>query len=409
MALLVLVGFTILSAPSVALPIWTSYHTPEHPASSRHSHYHPKRVSGDLDEKLEPWAPNGVPGHIDLMVTGPSNQTVASHIYNPYTAIQSIPSNPTPYKIAEIGYTRSILASNKDDSRLLNARPFGWGTKFWMLKSHDVDCYAGSPFAESYNTSNQTGGTEYPVTLRSPLEGGEHDMIAYCATYDPNPRGSGMTLGAAPCGTISCAPLPQTQDPVFPNTPRNPDGTFAPKFFTTRPCNYLDPNCHVSQIFLYNPATGAVRPMYHTRGMDGVNRTWISSGQLNSNLRRDGPEPLLKRVQMVFRQGDMRVLPGWPEPDPALVVADPAFDVRNVSRSFTSNAPVVGHGPVMPTGYATAGPMTVAGAGSPTSTGTSSSTFSSLAVALAPQSTSAVIAYPVWFARPAATLGLNEP
>ncbi|KAG9087110.1 hypothetical protein FS749_003162 [Ceratobasidium sp. UAMH 11750] len=276
-----------------------------------------------------------------------------------------------------------------------------------MLKSHDVDCYAGSEFASSYNASSQTGGTEYPVTLRSPLWGDEHDeLIAYCATYDPNPRGSGMRLGAAPCGTISCAPLPLAQGSSFPDVSRNPDGTFAPKFFTTRPCNYLDPNCHVSQIFLYNAESGAVRPMYHTRGMDGANHTWISSEQFNSNIRRDASEPLLKRVEMVFRQGDMRVLHGWPEPDPALVVVDPAFDVRNISRS---NDPVVGHGPVMPISSATAAQGSVTGAGSPASTGIPSSTMSTLTVALAAQSTSAVVAYPVWFARPTATLGLEEP
>ncbi|KAG9082274.1 hypothetical protein FRC06_005145 [Ceratobasidium sp. 370] len=338
---------------------------------------------------------------------------MTTHTFSPYTTFQSIPSNPTPYKIAEIGYTRPILALGSIpnvDSYLLNARPFGWGTKFWMLKSHDVDCYAGSQFASSYNASGQTGGTEYPVTLRSPLPGDGHDeTITYCATYDPNPRGSAMTLGAAPCGTISCAPLPQVEDSAFPSISRNPDGTFAPKFFTTRPCNYLDPNCHVSQIFLYNAATGTVRPMYHTGGMDGVNRTWISSGQLSSKVRRDGPEPLLRRVEMVFRQGDVRVLPGWPEPDPALVVADLAFDVRNISRAFTSNAPMVGHGPEMPTSYATAIPGSVTSAGSPASTETSSLILSSLTAALAPQTTLAVVAYPVWFARPAATLGLDEP
>ncbi|QRV89869.1 hypothetical protein RhiJN_17887 [Ceratobasidium sp. AG-Ba] len=212
--------------------------------------------------------------------------------------------------------------------------PFGQGTTFWILKSHDVDCFAGSEFASSYNTSSQI---EYPVTLRSPLF---HKPFAYCATYDPNPRGSGMTLGAAPCGTISCAPLPLPQDggaKLLPSLSRNPDGTLAPKFFTTRPCNYLDPNCHVSQIFLYSAKTGAIRPMYHTGQMQGVNRTWISSGQPRC---RNGPEPLVGSVQMVFRQGDTPPLPGWPDPDPALVLRDPAFDGRNGLRISGPNVTV---------------------------------------------------------------------
>ncbi|KAG8768490.1 hypothetical protein FRC12_005523 [Ceratobasidium sp. 428] len=376
-----------------------------------------KKAPRNWGEALQPWDPNGVPGHIDLVVIGSSSRNMSSRTHSSYTTIQSVPNNLVPYKIGEIGYNRpvlaSILESNRPDAHLLNARPFGWGTKFWMLKSHDVDCYAGSEFASNYNV-NSTGGTEYPVTLRSPLGSDKHDEVfAHCATYDPNPSGSGMTLGAAPCGSISCAPLPKTEDskPSSPNAFRNPDGTFAPKFFTTRPCNYLDPNCHVSQIFLYNAATGTVRPMYHTGRMEGVDRTWVSSGQASVNPH----EPLMKRVEMIFRRGDMRTLPGWPDQDPTLVVADPAFDAKNASQASTSSITSTTDGARVYVTYAgnfsatasrsvvdASSSMTVANA--PSRGAPSSSTAT-----LASKNSPAVIVRPVWVVRPAATRRLDEP
>ncbi|KAG8763845.1 hypothetical protein FRC12_008380 [Ceratobasidium sp. 428] len=393
-----------------------------HSTSIWRSYYSSKRASRKRSEALQQWTLSGVSGHIDLVVTGSPHLNVSSHTYSPYTTIQSIPNNLAPYKIGEIGYNRPVLASfsesNGPDAHLLNAKPFGWGTKFWMLKSHDVDCYAGSEFASNYS-ANSTSGTDYPVTLRSPLGSDKQDgVFAHCATYDPNPSGSGMTLGAAPCGSISCAPLPKAEDskPSFPNAFRNPDGTFAPKFFTTRPCNYLDPNCHVSQIFLYNAATGAVRPMYHTGRMKGVNRTWISSGQPSVGTH----EPLMKRIEMFFRRGDMRTLPGWPDQDPTLVVVDPAFDAKNVSQVSISSTTSTTDGARVYATYAgsfsTAAFGSVVDAGSSMVVASASSRRASSSLApnpsaatLASKNSPAVIVRPVWVVRPAATRRLDEP
>lgn len=312
-----------------------------------------KRNEPDWAATLEQWSPDGVSGYIDLMSSPSLNSTASNHTLVQYTVTNGTSASQPFRKIAEMGYSQSIRASNVGMDTggpwLMNAKSPGWGTEFWMLKSHDEDCFAGSPFATSYNVNstgngtftslnNGTGaGTEYPVTLRSPLANDKYyGTYAYCATYDPNPVGSGMTIGAAPCGRISCAPLPppinataqstESPDPFVPTAPHNPDGTFAPTFFSTRPCNYMDPNCHVSQIFLYNSATGAVRPMYHTARMDSAS----SSTEL-----------LWKNVAMVFRQGNRRPMQGLSELDPAAVVDDPAFERQSVPQpSPLAHSPV---------------------------------------------------------------------
>jgi hypothetical protein len=446
--LLAFLGYSgILVASSNALPILTPYRSTgvaaPNPRLSRRLCPQSKRDSSNKENILERWVPDGVSGHIDLMTSTPSNSSIARQPYDPYTTIQSIP-NPA-YKIAEMGYNRAVIASNlvQDNSYLLNAKPFGWGTKFWMLKSQDVDCYAGSEFASSYNASSQigpTGGAEYPVTLRSPLGNNKQDGIfAYCATYDPNPRGSGMTLGAAPCGRISCAPLPPPgqpgllneetggpEDPASfsPSVSRNPDGTFAPTFFTTRPCNYLDSNCHVSQIFLFNAMTGTVRPMYHTQGMNGANGTRITSGQPSLQSRNTEPAPLWKDVEMVFRQGDLRALQGWPDPDPTLVVADPAFDQESVPQSSVSMPGSSTSSGGLETwnrtgcssyGAASMGSATAAGPPSASASANSisavsSSTPGTLTAASSPRVTPSLAVLPVWIVPPPRSRGRDlEP
>ncbi|KAF8602898.1 hypothetical protein BDV93DRAFT_580991 [Ceratobasidium sp. AG-I] len=332
------------------------HHIPDSRFLRAQPHVRPlRRNEPDWAATLELWIPDGVSGYIDLMSSPSLNATSSNHTLVHYAVTNGTSVTRSPNKIAEMGYTQTIQASDvgMDTSGpwLMNAKSPGWGTKFWMLKSHDKDCFAGSPLAASYisgvnGTGTGTGnGTEYPVTLRSPLANDKYyGTYAYCATYDPNPTGSGMTIGAAPCGRISCAPLPpppappvnadalgpESSDPFVPAEAHNPDGTLAPTFFSTRPCNYMDPNCHVSQIFLYNSLTGALRPMYHTARMVSPSS---NANATTSSTTSSGA--LWKNVDMVFRQGNRRPMQGWAEPDPAAVVVDPAFGRKSVPQPFT--------------------------------------------------------------------------
>lgn len=337
-----------------------------------------EEIKSDWQKMLEPWIPAGVAGYVDLILDSLHDLSLDNQFpsygapfrrYEPSLSPINIPNYPDPrnrtYKMAEMGYYKAPRQAHTlvdtGSAYLIYAKSSGRGSIFWILKSRDQGCSGGNVIkkyaARTSDKFEQTLGsnneTEYPVILRSPFANDRYyGAYAYCITYDPNPRGSTMRLGAAPCERITCAPAPSessvadfnhgqelssapaTPDPLVPILAHNPDGTLAPKFFTTRPCDYLDPSCHASQIFLYNSLTGIIRPMYRPGGMEGYNATRFQSGKRTSSEPRKIQEPLWRNVAMRFR------VVRWPggslqdsgESDPTLLVTNPAFDVQGMPQ-----------------------------------------------------------------------------
>ena len=93
-----------------------------------------RRNELDWAATLELWIPDGVSGYTDLMSSPSLNTTSSNHALVHYAVMNVTSATRSSRKIAEMGYTQTIHASDVSMDTggpwLMNAKSPGWGTKF---------------------------------------------------------------------------------------------------------------------------------------------------------------------------------------------------------------------------------------------------------------------------------------
>ncbi|KAI5122509.1 hypothetical protein M0805_001417 [Coniferiporia weirii] len=306
-------------------------HIHEHRSPRHHHHHGPYRVSeGKIDvlgsnddvhiherhagltkgnsdgglyqkrsDSVDDTSASGVPGTVDIMVSGTATERLASLV------LSSVPDNSTANSTSSTNTTQAASPFILDASNTTQ-------TQFYL-----VALPSESPISALEASSSSNGGpssSDVRVTLQVPVFVPlEAAMRPYCATFDPNPP----------------APAPLAMQRCFSDMESSAG-------------NSSDPSMHKSQIFVYDPVSGSIRPEWFDTSS---NSTGTDSPDTSSNST-SGPTG----SQLDFRiPNSVKDVTSANYTTPSAPVSGGASSPRNVTLVFTPATPAVEDDPELAT------------------------------------------------------------